>query len=526
VITTSFEEEAARPRTITRPSARLSVLAEVGLLLSSASDHVTILQKLADISVPALGEWCSVHVAEPGGQLARLAVRASPPETDAACAARVFASGESEAATGHVAVPLVVRGRSIGVLAFGRADHVYDREDLAFADELARRVAMYLDNALLLRALRDEAARLETLNGIGQELAATHDLDEVIQKVCEAATALTGAEIGVCFTQDGKLATCGINEDEHARLAPTFESLEHLPRVRSYLAVPVRGRRGDVIGGIALGHSRQGAFDSRAEQLVTGLASLTATATDSARLFREARELIAALAKSNRDLDQFAYVTSHDLRAPLRGIANLASWIDEDLGERLSEGGREHMRLLRNRVQRLEDIIQGVLAYSRAGRSDEEPTEIELGALVREVVELLAPPARAEILISKNLPTLHAPRVPLQQVLLNLVGNALKYNHGDHPTIEIGAEPCADGWEIYVRDNGPGIEPRYHAQIWGLFQTLVSRDKHESSGIGLAIVRKIVEAHGGRAWVESDEGKGATFRFTWPKALPPQRTWR
>ncbi len=109
---------------------------------------------------------------------------------------------------------------------------------------------------------------------------------------------------------------------------------------------------------------------------------------------------------------------------------------------------------------------------------------------------------------------------------MNLVENAIKYTETSEPKIEIGAEPTADGWEIYVRDNGPGIAPRYHAQIWSLFQTLQSRDKLESTGIGLAIVRKIVEAHGGRAWVDSAEGQGATFRFTWPRVRPPVRTWR
>ena len=151
-----------------------------------------------------------------------------------------------------------------------------------------------------------------------------------------------------------------------------------LPRVTSYLAVPVKGRRGDVIGAIALAHSRPAAFDVRAEQLVTGLASLTATATDSARLFQEAHELIAALERSNRDLDHFAYVTSHDLRAPLRGIANLSTWVEEDMGERLTPRSREHLHLLRGRVQRLEDLIQGVLDYSRAGRVADEPIEIDV----------------------------------------------------------------------------------------------------------------------------------------------------
>jgi signal transduction histidine kinase len=562
---TGTPERRVRSDAVQRDRARLGVLAEIGLLLSSSDDYVTILHKVTEIAVPALGDWCAVHVVEAGGGLERVAIRhVDPGKLDLMRAARVVESGRSESTDAQLAVPLVVRGNVIGVLTLGRVEvgPSYDRDDVSFAEELARRVAMYVDNALLLRevaareaALRDEASRLETLNRIGQQLAAIHDLDEVVQKVCDAATALTGAGIGVYFTHaDGvsHYAVSGATPDEataiarrQGELAPAFALrrslrvddvrraanppnlgvLAGLTRVISYLAVPVRSRRGDIIGGIALGHPRAGAFDSRAEQLVIGLASMTATATDSARLFREAHELIAALEKSNRDLDQFAYVTSHDLRAPLRGIANLATWIEEDLGERLTERGREHLGLLRGRVQRLEDLIQGVLDYSRAGRVADPPVDVDVGALVREVVELLAPPAHVSIRIAPNLPRLRSTRAPLQQVFMNLIANAITHNDRPDAVIEIGAEPRAAAWELYVRDNGPGIAPRYHAQIWGLFQKLASRDKHASTGIGLALVRKVVEAHGGRAWVESVEGKGATFRFTWPKDPPLPRRW-
>jgi signal transduction histidine kinase len=108
---------------------------------------------------------------------------------------------------------------------------------------------------------------------------------------------------------------------------------------------------------------------------------------------------------------------------------------------------------------------------------------------------------------------------------MNLIGNALKYSGRPDPTIHIGAEPIADGWEFYVRDNGPGIPRRFQQHIWGLFQTLQSRDRVESTGIGLAIVRRVVEAHGGTAWIDSDERQGATFRFTWPRTPPRSRSW-
>ncbi|HEY5947262.1 MAG TPA: GAF domain-containing protein, partial [Kofleriaceae bacterium] len=390
-------------------------------LLASSDDYVTILSKLTEMAVPLLGDWCSVHMVGSGGQLERIAIRhrdparlemaemlakhASPSDPNARGAARVFATAQSEWVErvsdeylddqarepwsrdalrmlgfySYVSVPLIVRTRVIGVFTLVRGDssEPYDRDDAAFAEELARRVAMYVDNAMLLRevqmreaALRDEATRLETLNRIGQELAAIHDLDEVVKRVCDAATALTRAELGLYFTYaDGetKYALCGATFEEAEAIAarrheltpssPAFALqralrmddvqraaaptnlgvLSGIERIRGYLAVPVRGRSGEVIGGIALAHSRPGAFDVRDEQLVIGLASLTATATDSARLFREAHELIAALEKSNHDLDQFAYVTSHDLRAPLRGIANLGLWMEEDLGDRLTD---------------------------------------------------------------------------------------------------------------------------------------------------------------------------------------------
>jgi len=585
------------------------VLAEVSTLLASSDDYVSALHKATELAVPTLADWATVHMVNTAGQLERLAIRHVDPtrvemaemlargeherDPNGRGAARVFATGQSEwiehvtdelldelarepwaraalrllGLASYVAMPLVVRGRVIGVITLARA-HAgaeYDRDDFTFGEELARRIAMFVDNALLLRevqvrevALRDEATRLETLNRIGQELAGIHDLDEVVAKVGEAATALTHAEVGLYFTYvDGEVkydlrgatpeeaAAIAARRDELTPTCPAFALqralrmddvaraaaatnlgiLSSIDRIRSYLAVPVRSRQGDLIGGIALAHSQPGRFDVRDEQLLIGLASVTATATDSARLFREATELIVELAKSNHDLDQFAYVTSHDLRAPLRGIANLSQWIEEDLGDRVTDKSRGYFQLLRGRVRRLEDLIHGVLEYSRAGRSPEPPVDIDVCTLVHEVVELLGPPRTAVIKIDPTLPTLRTARVPLQQVFMNLIANALKYNPRPDPHVEIGGTSTETGYEFYVRDDGPGIAKRYHDQIWGLFQTLHSRDRIESTGIGLAIVRRIVEAHGGRAWIDSEEGRGATFRFTWPKDPPRARRW-
>jgi PAS domain S-box-containing protein len=228
-----------------------------------------------------------------------------------------------------------------------------------------------------------------------------------------------------------------------------------------------------------------------------------------------------AAAAAYRELDEFAYVASHDLRAPLRGIANLAQWLQEDVGDRLGAESTEHLRLLQGRAHRMEALIDGILAYSRAGRMLHPPEPVDTGTLVREVVGLLAPPAEVRIVVPEHMPMLEAERVPLQQVFMNLIDNALKYTRAARPDvlIRIAWRDAGAAFEFAVRDNGPGIAPEYHERIWGIFQTLAPRDQVEGSGVGLSVVKKAVETRGGSVAVESAPHQGATFRFTWPKVI-------
>lgn len=233
---------------------------------------------------------------------------------------------------------------------------------------------------------------------------------------------------------------------------------------------------------------------------------------------------LVELKRSNDELDRFAYVASHDLKAPLRGIANLASWIEDDLGAEVGDETRHHLELLQTRVHRLEELIDGLLQYSRAGRGDPSFQEIDVEAIVRDAIDLLDPPPSVQVdLRIDDLPPVRAEGSLFKQIVLNLVSNAIKYNDRDEPHVVISARLGAPGFvEVAVEDDGPGIAPRYHDRIWEIFQTLQPRDRVESTGIGLAIVKKIVEARGGVVSVESDEGEGATFRFTWP-TLPRNR---
>jgi PAS domain S-box-containing protein len=255
------------------------------------------------------------------------------------------------------------------------------------------------------------------------------------------------------------------------------------------------------------------------EGTVYGLMRHAVDVTELVKTKQELADLAYALERSNKELDSFAYAASHDLRAPLRGIANLAQWIEEDLlaTENLKSDTREMLELMRVRMHRMEGLIEGLLQYSRAGRVHHEPERVDVGELVRDVVDLLSPPDTVTILVDSDLPTVRTERLLLQQVFMNLIGNALKHAAGDDGEIEISHKRVGPFYEFSVKDNGPGVAPEFHNRIWGIFQTLDTRDRVEGAGIGLALVKKIVEAQRGRAWVESAPDAGATFRFLWRK---------
>ncbi|WP_278187371.1 PAS domain S-box protein [Microcoleus vaginatus] len=223
------------------------------------------------------------------------------------------------------------------------------------------------------------------------------------------------------------------------------------------------------------------------------------------------------LTKRNQELDQFAYVVSHDLKAPLRAIANLSSWIEEDLSESMTEDTLHQMNLLRGRVHRMEGLIEGLLQYSRVGRIQVPSEMVKVENLLAEIIDSLAPPSEFEVKVEPGMPTFVAEKLPLQQVFANLISNAIKHNRAESGHVKISVKELEDFYEFSVEDDGPGIAPQYHDKVFVIFQTLEARDKVENTGIGLSLVKKIVEGQGGSISLESAEGEGATFRFTWPK---------
>ena len=225
------------------------------------------------------------------------------------------------------------------------------------------------------------------------------------------------------------------------------------------------------------------------------------------------------LQKRNRELDQFAYVTSHDLKAPLRAIANLSEWIEEDISDQLTEDTRHQMNLLRGRVHRMEALINGLLEYSRVGRVKSPPERVSLGTLLAEIIDSLPRPSEFKIELAGEMPTLITQRLPLQQVFTNLISNGIKHHDRSDGNVKVLVKDEGQFYEFAVSDDGPGIAPEYREKVFIIFQTLEARDKTENTGIGLAIVKKTVDDRGGTIHLESELGSGTTFRFTWPKSV-------
>ncbi|MES9861340.1 MAG: ATP-binding protein, partial [Candidatus Thiodiazotropha sp. 4PDIVS1] len=199
-----------------------------------------------------------------------------------------------------------------------------------------------------------------------------------------------------------------------------------------------------------------------------------------------------------------------------RGVSNLAEWIEEDLEDKLDSSSKEQLALLRDRVRRMHDLIEGLLEYSRVGKTSDDETPVDTRELIMEITDSLSPQKGFTIKIKGDMPVLTADRLQLGQVFSNLISNSLKHHGGKKGKIQISSEKIGDFYEFSVRDNGQGIAPEYHDNIFKMFQTLESRDFGNSTGIGLALVKKIVVEHGGSIRIESALNEGARFTFTWP----------
>lgn len=237
------------------------------------------------------------------------------------------------------------------------------------------------------------------------------------------------------------------------------------------------------------------------------------------KIQKEQEETLERLEHTNKELESFAYITSHDLKAPLRGIATIADWMHQDYADKLDEEGRNNLNLLKQRAQKMNDLIEGILQYSRIGNKNYQPTMIDTTKLLNEIIDLVHPQKNISILISESLPLIYINKTLLTQVFENLLSNAVNHMKDDKGKIIIDVIRKENEWVFFVMDTGPGIDPKYHKKIFEMFQTLHTDKNSENTGMGLAIVKKIITSFGGRVWVESEPGKGSSFYFSLPSSL-------
>jgi signal transduction histidine kinase len=328
--------------------------------------------------------------------------------------------------------------------------------------------------------------------------------------------------------------------EQAARDAANDEQREVIRSIgfKSAIIVPLT-TRSKTLGAITLVWSDSDRHYDEGDLLfVEELARRAATAVDHARLYRESQvraeefrrlsetleqqvdERTQELNRSNQDLEQFAYIASHDLKAPLRAIDHLSTWVLEDVGHMLPSRSHEHLEKMRSRIMRMEGLLDDLLTYSRAGRLRGAAGSVDLNELVARVIDTVSPPEGFTVSVEGNLPTLYTYTAPLETVLRNLVNNAIKHHDKPVGTVRISATERGDMLEFVVADDGPGIDPAFHDRIFQMFQTLRPRDQVEGSGMGLAVVDKIITSVGGNIHVDSTPGSGATFRFAWPRELP------
>src|SRR5581483_8753590 len=543
----------------------LEFLAEADAILVSSLDYETTLTNVAHLAVPELGDWCAVDILESSGAIRSLAVahvdpakvalartirQRYPPDPNAPTGVpNVLRTGKTERRVeipdslleasvrdpeqlrlirelglkSYMCVPLVARGRTLGAITLISAEsgRRYTAQDQKFAEDLARRAALAVDNARLYREVQTQRQRLDAILAsvpgvVWEAWGQPDDATQRIDFVSDYVEKMLGYSVEEWLTTPNFWLTI-VHPEDKARAAQeaaaTFASGR--PGINRFRWIAKDGR--------VLWVESQSTIIRDETGAPIGMRGVTMDITErkeaEENLRRRALELARmarALERSNQELDQFAYITSHDLRAPLRGIANLSRWIEEDLGENLTEETRQQLELMRGRVNRMEAMIEGILEYSRVGRVAIKLERVDVGALLSEIVDLLAPPPGFTVEIAPGMPVLVTKKIRLQQVFQNLIGNALKHHHRPEGHIRVSVQDAGEFYEFAVTDDGPGIAPQYHDKVFVIFQTLEARDKVENTGLGLSLVKKIVESQGGTICLESAEGAGATFRFTWP----------
>jgi PAS domain S-box-containing protein len=399
-----------------------------------------------------------------------------------------------------IAAVISAIGSVFALILFSQLDrHLSERERrlLESKNLIEAIVSNVVDGVVIL----DKEARIESINAAAASIFGYIPLDAMGQDLSLLLTDIPSAH---SHRQRKDWIEQFLNHEQQWQTTGRRRNGESFPAEISVSQISFDQRMIVIIRDITERQQATAQLQARAEELTQLNATLASTNTE--------------LYLRNQELDQFAYVASHDLKAPLRAIASLSEWVEEDLAERLPEENKRQIHLLQSRVKRMEALINGLLQYSRIGRTHIPLEIVDVGALLEEIVDTLAPPPTFTIEIGLDMPIIKTRRLSLRQVLANLLENAHKHHPRPDGNVKVSVTDQGRWYEFVIQDDGNGIASNYHDKIFTIFQTLQSRDTQENTGIGLAITKKILEIEGGSIRVESNEGEGAAFRFTWLKS--------
>lgn len=390
--------------------------------------------------------------------------------------------------------------------------------------DVARRLATVHDDQAMLDVIVHEAERLLGSHGAAIRLL---DGDDLVLKACTApaATLISKAVVkrgeslsGIVVARGEPITVEDLVRDD--RYDPVHRRAAAAHGFHGFLGVPLRGTDA-ILGALMVFTKVRREFAPDEISLLCTFADQASIAIEKTALLTETRAQAAALERQHSELTSFVSIVSHDLKTPLVSIEGMSGLLRDEFGPQIGDTGRRYLGRIDANVGQMERLVASLLVLSGIGRKSVRPEIVCLDRLVEGLVAKLGERGRV-VSIRRDLGTVWAIRTELEQLFGHLLGNAIKFlGPTPSPAVELGADDCGDFIECYVRDNGMGIDPAYHERIFDMFQRLHA--DVEGSGVGLAVVRKIVETAGGRVWVESTVGHGATFRFTWPKSMSASR---
>ena len=438
-----------------------------------------------------------------------------------------------------MSIPVMLNERVIGALEVGsREPGVYSRRDVALLQPIADQLGPALQNALLYTEVQDHMAQIRSLYELGKGLTGAVDTESILAHVA-AGTAVTVKYDRMVFASASRDAglvpvlaveggthpgrPCTPTESEAAFLRNHAEALLQGSSVKgehaAILAAPVRGKE-QIHGAMLLLRDAGPAFRDADLRLLESIATLSGIALDRALLFEDTVAKSAEIEKRNRELDDFSYVVSHDLKEPLITIEGYSTMVGRDFGDRLDAAGKEYLRSIAAATDRMKRLIDDLLLLSRVGRTAAEQGPVGMREVLRAVLrdlEYTLSERHARVVIPQELPVVRYDATQLGLVFRNLISNGIKFNRSDEPVVAITVREEKVEFVVSLADNGIGIPPEYREKIFALFQRLHRAEEYPGTGAGLSIVRKIVERHRGRVWVASEADLGTTFSFTIPK---------